>query len=191
MKNELSNENKYSNRILTIPNVLSFFRLCLIPLIVWMYCIRKMYPETGYLLILSGATDIVDGFIARKFGMVSNFGKILDPVADKLTQGAMLICLLTRFPMMLMPLTLMLLKEIYMGITGCLVIHRTGKVLGANWHGKAATVLLYGMMILHVLWADIPTTASSLSITVCMTMMVISMVLYDRRNLAAMKGAQK
>ena len=84
-------------RILTIPNILSFFRLCLIPLFVWLYCVKKDYMWTAIVLLLSGATDMADGYIARRFQMVSALGKVLDPIADKLTQGAMLLCLFTRF----------------------------------------------------------------------------------------------
>lgn len=130
MKNEM--------KILTIPNILSFSRLCLIPLIAWLYCAKQDYIGAGYVLVLSGATDIADGFIARKFNMISDLGKILDPIADKLTQAAMLFCLSTRFPLMLVPIALMLVKELYMGVAGILVIKKTGKVYGANWHGKAA-----------------------------------------------------
>ncbi len=176
------------NRILTIPNVLSFFRLCLIPLFVWLYCEKQAYFWTGAVLILSGLTDLLDGYIARTFNAVSNLGKILDPVADKLTQAAMLLCLLTRFPLMWFPLILMILKELFMGVTGLWIIRKTGRVFGANWHGKIATSLLYAMMILHVLWHDIPESISALFIAVCIVMIAVSFVLYGIRNLQALEG---
>ena len=91
-KNEI-----YKNKILTVPNVLSAFRLLLVPALAWLYLVRKDYSATAWVLLLSGATDIADGFIARRFGMVSDLGKALDPIADKLTQIVMLACLLTRF----------------------------------------------------------------------------------------------
>ena len=91
-------ENKYQKKIITIPNLLSFFRLCLIPIMVWIYCVKKDYLWTTLILTLSGLTDVVDGTIARKWGMISDFGKILDPIADKLTLAAMLFWLVTRFP---------------------------------------------------------------------------------------------
>lgn len=181
----------YQNKVLTIPNILSFFRLCLIPVIIWLYCVKQNYMWTGYILLLSGATDIVDGFIARRFHMISDLGKVLDPIADKLTQGAMLFCLLTRFPLMIAPIVLMLAKELYMSISGILVVKKTGTVPGANWHGKAATVLLYAMMLLHVLWHDIPETVSNGSIAVCLIMMVVSLFLYGRRNTNALKAARQ
>lgn len=97
-------ENKYKNKILTIPNILSFLRLCLIPVIVWLYVDKQDYLWALLVLILSGITDIVDGIIARKCNMISDFGKAFDPIADKLTQMATLYCLISRFSYMLIPL---------------------------------------------------------------------------------------
>ena len=185
--NERSNDTQSAqNKILTIPNILSFFRLCLIPVIMWLYCVEENYLWAGITLILSGITDTVDGFVARHFHMTSDLGKMLDPVADKLTQAAMLFCLLTRFPLMILPLALMVVKETFMGITGLLVIHKTGKVFGADWHGKVTTWLLYAMMILHVFWYNIPMGVSRALIGVCVAMMLVSLVLYGRSNLRAL-----
>ena len=103
-----------------------------------------------------------------------------------MTQAAMLFCLLTRFPLMILPLGLMVLKEFFMGVTGFLVIQKTGKVFGAEWHGKAATWLLYIMMILHVFWYNIPDAVSKVLIGACVVMMAISLVLYGRHNLKAL-----
>lgn len=119
---------KTENKILTIPNLLSAFRLLLIPVFIWTYCFRSEYLLTAGLLLLSGLTDMADGFIARRFHMVSNLGKMLDPVADKLTQGAMLVCLVTRFPMMWFPLGLLAVKETTVGISSLLVIRKSGVV---------------------------------------------------------------
>lgn len=192
MKSESQNVRKDNpaetqNRIFTIPNLLSFFRLCLIPVFMWLYCVEKSYLWTGIILILSGLTDTVDGIIARKFDMISDLGKVLDPIADKLTQAAMLFCLLTRFPLMIAPLALMVVKEFFMGVTGLLVIQKTGKVFGADWHGKVNTWLLYAMMILHVFWYDIPDIVSKVLIGVCVVMMLISLLLYGRNNMKALR----
>lgn len=75
-------ESGYKNKILTIPNVLSFFRLCLIPIIVWLYISKEDYFWTLMVLLFSGLTDVVDGIIARKCNMISDFGKAFDPIAD-------------------------------------------------------------------------------------------------------------
>lgn len=181
------------SRILTIPNLLSLFRLCLIPVFMWLYCVEKNYLWTGIVLIISGLTDTVDGIVARKFNMISDLGKVLDPIADKLTQAAMLFCLLTRFPLMIAPLALMVVKEFFMGVTGLMVIQKTGKVFGADWHGKVNTWLLYAMMILHVFWYNIPDIVSKVLIGICVVMMLVSLVLYGRHNLKALRetGTEK
>ena len=175
------------SKILTIPNLLSFFRLCMIPVFMWLYCVERNYLWTGIILIISGLTDTVDGIIARKFNMISDLGKVLDPIADKVTQAAMLFCLLTRFPLMIAPLALMVVKEFFMGVTGLLVIQKTGKVFGADWHGKVNTWLLYAMMIIHVFWYNIPDVVSKVLIGICVVMMLISLVLYGRHNLKALR----
>jgi len=175
--------------IFTIPNLLSLFRLCLIPVIVWLYCAKKAHAAAGGVLLLSGATDIADGYIARRFHMTSNLGKILDPVADKLTQGAMLLCLLSRFPQVIFPVVLMAAKELFMIVTGILIIKKTGgTVFGANWHGKAATFLLYSTIFLHIFWDNISPVMSSLSLATCTLMIAISFILYSVRNINVLRG---
>ena len=174
-------------KILTIPNILSMVRIALIPVIVWLYVVEKNYDWAGGLLIFSGVTDVADGFIARKFNMISNLGKMLDPIADKLTQSTVLVCLLVRFPLMALPLVMMVLKETFMSVTGLLVIRRTGVVISADWHGKAATVLLYATMVLHIFWEDMSESQSALFIGATMVMIAISFFLYGRDNVNALK----
>lgn len=178
----------YKNKIITIPNILSCFRICLIPLIAWLYCIRKNYRWTTAILTLSGITDVIDGIVARKCNMVSDVGKALDPIADKLTQIVMLFCLVTRFHAMLIPLILLTAKEIFSGIMGMITIKKTGVVMSAVWHGKLSTVLLYVMMVLHLIWYDITPCVSNVSIAICTCMILLSGVLYTVRNIAAMNG---
>lgn len=187
----MNSENKTENKILTIPNLLSLFRLILIPVIVWLYWFRKDYFPAGVLLIISGLTDLADGYIARHFNAVSNVGKILDPIADKLTQAAMLFCLVTRFPLMAAPFGFLVIKEVFIGTTGLLMIHKTGKVVGADFHGKVATTLLYAMMILHIFWIDIPSAVSAVSILICLVSMAFTLLTYGSRNMRVLQGQEK
>ncbi len=177
-----------SSKILTIPNLLSALRLCMIPVFAWLYCAKDDPFGAGIVLAASGITDMLDGFIARTFHMVSDVGKVLDPIADKLTQAVMLICLLTRFPLMIIPFVLLICKELFMGITGLLVIRRTGAVFGADWHGKVNTVLLYAVMILHLFWPDLPAGVSGGLIGACVVMMLISLALYGLHHIRVLKG---
>ena len=181
-------EEGYKHKIITIPNILSLFRLLLIPVIMWLYIVRKDPVWTTVILALSGITDIVDGIIARKCHMVSDFGKAFDPVADKLTQIAMLFCLVSRFKWMLLPLCVMVIKEVTAGILGLLVIRKTGKVDGAVWHGKATTVSLYSMMIIHLIWYNIPGVISGILIGACTALALLSAFMYSRENVRILLG---
>ena len=181
-------EERYKHKIFTIPNILSLFRLLLIPVIMWLYIVRKDPLWTTAVLALSGITDIVDGIIARKYHMVSDFDKAFDPVADKLTQIAMLFCLVSRFKWMLLPLCVMVIKEVTAGILGLLVIRKTGKVDGAVWHGKATTVSLYSMMIIHLIWYNIPGVISGILIGACTALALLSAFMYSRENVRILLG---
>lgn len=173
--------------VFTVPNLLSLLRIALIPVIIKLYWVDAAYTKALVVLILSGITDVADGIIARKFNMISDLGKILDPIADKLTQMATLVCLLKRFPYMWMPLCLLTVKELFTGIMGFVAIRKTGQVVGADWHGKVCTVLLYTVMGLHMLWINIPTGISQMLVGACMAIMVLSGVLYGCRNVKQIK----
>ncbi len=182
-------DRKIKNKgIGTIPNLLSFFRLALIPVIVWLYIGQGEYLWTLAILVLSAATDIVDGIIARKCNMVSDFGKALDPVADKLTQLAMLACLISRFPKMLWLFILLAVKECMTGIMSLVAIKKSNAVLSSEWHGKLTTVLLYATMMLHLLWYSIPGWLSDGLIVCCAAIMLYSAVRYLLRNLRQIRG---
>ena len=181
---------KYAKKILTIPNILSFFRLCLIPIIVWSYCVSKNYILTIIVFGISGLTDIVDGYIARHFNMISNFGKVFDPLADKLTQIAIISCLITRFWYMVIPLAIFVVKEVGMGVVALVTAKKTRTIKGADWHGKLNTVVFFILMVIHLAWYDIPTPVSIIIVTVSVSMMLISATLYTIRNAKALK-AQK
>ncbi len=180
-----------SNKIFTVPNLLSIARLALIPLLLWLYLKKEAYGWTAAVLLLSGLTDVADGCIARRFHLVSDFGKALDPVADKLTQFAMLLCLVHRFPAMLIPLSILVAKELITGLFSLVVVCTTKTVEGADWHGKVCTVLLYGTMALHLLFPHIPQSLSRGSILACTAMMVISFILYTIRNIRALTGKRE
>lgn len=183
-----AHKNK-ENRIFTVPNILSVCRILLIPIFIWLYCIKEKYDLALGVLIISGLTDIVDGYIARHFDLITKLGKALDPVADKLTQIAVLICIAGRFKIMRYLVVLIIIKEIVSGGMCLLAINRTKEVRGADWHGKLTTSLLYLTMFLHIFWIEIPKIISIVLVAACMSMMAVSFVLYFRRNISAMKKA--
>lgn len=168
------------DQILTIPNLLSLVRLALIPLIIWLYCVKQNFTLATVMILVSGLTDIVDGFIARRFHMVSDFGKILDPVADKLTQGAVIICLTVRYKLMYALIGLFVVKEAIMAAMGYLVIRKKNAVNSAKWYGKVNTLVLYVVMMVLILIPGIPDGLANGLILVCGVMMLLSLFLYIR-----------
>ena len=119
--------------------------------------------------------------------MVSDLGKMLDPIADKVTQGVVLICLVTRFPAMWAPLVLLVVKEAFVGITNLMIIERTGRIDGAAFHGKVATVFLDGLMLAHLLWGNMPAAVSIALVTLTTIFMLLSLWLYAMTNIAKLK----
>ena len=179
------------NRVLTVPNILTVFRLLLIPVILWFALARQQYLISAILLVVSGITDIVDGFIARHFRMVSNVGRILDPVADKLTQLATLACLCVRYVRLAVPLAVLAVKELANGIIALVMLRYHRQALDSQWHGKAATVLLYATIFAHFVWEDIPAAASFAMIAACLGLMVLSFVLYTLRNVKIIRARKE
>jgi len=177
-----------TNKVLTIPNMLTTVRILLVPAFILAYSHRPGVLPVA-ILAASALTDVLDGQIARRCNQVSDLGKLLDPIADKLTQGAMLICLLTRFPHLWIPLALMIVREAFVGITSLLAIKKSGRVEGAEVHGKVATVMLYTMALTHLLFGNLPPALSDGLIAVTTVAMVISFVMYAKKNLRIMREA--
>ena len=166
--------------ILTLPNLLSLIRILLIPVIIWLYCVEEAYLPTILVIALSGFTDIIDGKIARKFNMVSDVGKVLDPIADKLTQAVLVICLIARYPRMRALLSLFAVKECLMLLWGYWTLKRTDTINSAKWYGKLSTVVLYAVMMILILFVDIPEESANALMLLCGGMMLLSLVLYGR-----------
>lgn len=136
----------WKKEILTIPNMLSLFRLALIPVYMDIYLRatdRYQYFAAGIILAVSCLTDALDGWIARRFDMISTVGKILDPLADKLTQFTLTLCLSLKYPALVPVLALFIVKEFFQVVAG--IIHlRRGKILpGALMAGKVCTAVLF------------------------------------------------
>ena len=183
--------DKYKKKIITIPNILSMGRICLIPVIVWLFLSKENYLLTGIFVLISGLTDVVDGMIARRFNMISDVGKVLDPIADKATQAVVVILLSIRFPLMLIPLAIGIVKEIFMTVSGYMIVKKCDVVLGANWHGKLATVVLTATMALHLVWYNIDPTVSLIMILLSAAFIALSLTLYAVRNFGYLLGKIK
>lgn len=124
-----------------IPNLLTMLRFVLIPFIVG-YLSEGNYILAFVFLTLSAITDVLDGFIARKFNFITNFGKLIDPLADKATQICVLTVLTLQHIIPLWILVIVLLKEFVM-ISGASFLYGKELVVSSRWYGKLSTVLFY------------------------------------------------
>lgn len=124
-----------------VPNILTMCRFVLIPFI-FGAIINNDYMVAFVFLTISGLTDVLDGFIARKFNFITNFGKLIDPLADKATQISTLIALLFAGIIPNWILIVVFIKEAIM-IAGASFLYGKQLVVSSRWYGKLATVVFY------------------------------------------------
>lgn len=145
--------NSTLKKNLNVPNVLTFLRLVMVPLFIVLYRKASFLPAL-IVFILACLTDILDGKIARKYGLVTDLGKLFDPLADKLMQISMLFCLVSTGHLPLWVPIVYIVKELMMVIGGGVLLKKK-TVVKANWTGKLATVLLSAAVLLVYPWHDI------------------------------------
>ena len=161
-----------------VPNVLSLIRILLVPVFLVLYLTHTDYWAFA-VLVLSGMTDAVDGFIARRFNQITDCGKLLDPISDKLTQVAVVVALATRFGELLPLAILCLVKESCQAIGGATMLKRQCEVRGSKWFGKVSTVVFYASMSALVLF-DLPGLIRWLLVAMAGTCMLVAFVGYLR-----------
>ena len=171
----------WKKEIFTIPNLLSLFRLMLLPVYAYIYLNATedyQYLIAGSIMAVSCLTDMIDGKIARRFQMISTLGKILDPLADKITQFTLILCLSMKYPILLLVLALLLVKEIFQLVLGIINL-RKGKMLpGALMAGKVCTTVLFVSLIALVLFPNIdPRWVNVIALT-DMVFLTISFISY-------------
>ena len=162
----------------SVPNLITYLRFALIPAIIWAYCTLENGILTVVFVAISALTDVLDGKIARKYNQVTDVGKALDPVADKLTQVAMMYCLLSKYELMLPVLIILIVKEIFMVVTALWETKATNQINGALWYGKACTVFLYVVMLILMFFPYIPLTVANILIILSGVAMIVSTALY-------------
>ena len=152
----------WKKEIFTIPNLLSLFRLLLIPIYMTIYlnaAETRDYIWAAVILAVSCLTDLVDGKIARKFNMISTVGKLLDPVADKVTQFTLILTLSLKYPVLWYLILLFVVKEGFQFFAG-LITYRKGRMLtGALITGKICTTILFTSLTVMILLPDISARA--------------------------------
>ena len=170
---------RYRDQFWTIPNLLSVFRILLIPLMVALYWKGRTLAAV-IVFGVSAASDIADGQIARRFNMVTDLGKMLDPLADKLTQGAALVCGAKAHPQLFFLLGFMAMKELTQAYIGGRIVKQTGHVFHAKWFGKLCTVVTTASLMAMFVFPQLPEWAVNLLLILCAVLMLVSLALYAK-----------
>lgn len=171
----------WKKEILTIPNILSLLRLALIPVYSILYLnatSKSHYYAAAGILAVSCLTDLIDGKIARHFNMISNVGKVLDPLADKLTQFTLILCLTVRYPVLLFLVGLFVIKESFQLIAGGIALKKGKMLNGALMAGKICTTVLFISLIVLVMIPDIGDQTVIIITVVDAVFMLIAFIRY-------------
>lgn len=169
--------------IFTIPNILSIIRLILVPVFVLFYLNASSiqdYRIAGAIILFSGITDLVDGIIARKFNQITDIGKLLDPVADKVTQAAIIFCLMVRIKYMWIIVVLFLVKEFSMLVWNIVLIKKNKKLDGALWYGKVSTAVFYACMTILIAFPTISDVVANALMATTGFFLLLSFILYTK-----------
>lgn len=163
---------------LSVPNLISLIRLLLIPLILWLYLNDKIWTAV-ILVVVSGFTDAIDGYIARHFNQITPLGKVLDPLADKLTQIALGVCLLSRFPAVIPLVIVLIIKELLMLLWGLKLLNAGQPPFSALWWGKLSTFAFYaGVIAIMIFYPKMGMLGVAIISVVIAILMINSMFRY-------------
>jgi len=167
-----------------LPNILCYIRIIMVPVFLHIYFTaaeqKDYYMATGVVLA-SGITDFLDGQIARRCNMITDLGRIIDPVADKLMQLAMVVALTLKIQYMYLLVIYLVFKEIVTSATGFIVIRRYERRLnGAKWYGKVCTAMLYVVMLILVAFPKINSSVQNILLIVCAGGLTLAFVMYMR-----------
>ena len=162
---------------MNLPNLISSLRIIMVPLFICFYMQGNIRAALA-VLMLSAVSDVLDGMIARRFNMVSDLGKILDPVADKLSQAAMMFCLAGSYPQIWLLLGIHIFKELVLSAMGFFVVKSTGRVNSARWYGKACTAFIYSLMLLLLVYPRLPKELVNWLLLCCGVWMIVCLLLY-------------
>ena len=162
-------------------NCLSYLRIILVPVFVYLYLnakdTRDYYLAAG-IILFSAVTDLLDGMIARKFNQITELGKALDPIADKLLQAAIAFCLMFKFTYMWIIVLLFVIKELFMGINSLFLLRKGKKIDGAKWYGKLSTAVFYISMLLLIAFPTIDSKIAAILMVITFIFLSLSFILY-------------
>ena len=156
---------------MSIPNMITLVRIVLTPIFVRFY-LEGEHSAAMLILAAAALSDVLDGAIARRFGLITPLGKVLDPVADKLLQLAMMLCLVSESPVLWLLLAVHLLRETCLGLMGFMVYRRSGKLIGSRWYGKLCSGLMYAFLGAALLWREMPEEMLNEGSAICLGLII-------------------
>ena len=174
--------------LINIPNVLCYIRILLVPVFIVLF-LKELYWQSALVIVVASATDIVDGWIARHFNMITDWGKFIDPLADKLMQFAMLIMAIFKNPWVSILVGIFALKEAIMLGVGLYIYHKGNNLNGAMWCGKLSTVVLDASLFLIILLPNkyINDGFVFILIAISATFLILSFIIYMREYIRMYK----
>lgn len=168
--------------IFYLPNIISYIRIALMPVYVFVSLTASTtqdFKYSAYLLLFIASTDFLDGYTARKLNMVTDLGKFLDPLADKLFQLAISITLLNRIPKLWIVFIVFLVKEFTLAyLAFYYYLKHKMKMNGANIYGKTSSFIFYSMTFLMVLCPPLPTNVYYVMEALMVVALVVAFIQY-------------
>lgn len=170
--------------IFNIPNMLCYFRILLVPVFIYTYFfadLKQSHLLAAFVLLISSLSDFLDGFIARKYNMITDLGKLIDPVADKLTQFVVAVALTYTYPAYALLLLVIVIKDGMLLFAGYFIYHKTRRHLGqAEMPGKIATAVFFMVSIILIACHIPGTFIANVMIYSTVVLMFIAMIYYGK-----------
>ncbi len=160
-----------------IPNILTTVRLIVIPFFAYYMLVAENFWLAALLFLFSGVTDVVDGWIARHFNMITDVGSVYDPFVDKLMQITSVVCLALKGIIPAWIICVVAVKEVSMIIVG-IILYIKKMVVRSNWYGKAATVIFYTIISALIIFPDIGDSLKTTLLAVLVLVMALAAMGY-------------
>ncbi|MCK5812502.1 MAG: CDP-alcohol phosphatidyltransferase family protein [Clostridiales bacterium] len=158
-----------------IPNYITTFRLILVPFFIY-YLLKEMAIIAFLIFAIASWSDILDGYLARKFKVISNYGKIVDPLADKALQlsAVIVLCLIGRLRLIF--ILILILKEILL-ILGGVIVYKKKVIVPAKWYGKASSFFI-NIVIATIILFSLPQLVIDILMIISIVTMIFSLIMY-------------
>lgn len=170
--------------LFSIPNIICYIRMLLVPIFVYVYLTAETdgdYLMSAGILTISGISDFLDGYIARKYNLITEWGKLIDPIADKITQFVCAALLVYTYPAYWVLLIIIVVKDVMLAVAGVYIFKKTGRKLnGAQLPGKIATAVFFVVSISLIAFHIPETLISRIMIIFTSFLMFTAMVYYAK-----------